>query len=72
MAAARGPRRILVTGGAGFIGSHICQRLLDEGCSVIAFDNLTTGSIDNIEPLLGHPRFEFQHYDVTNFLYVEG
>jgi dTDP-glucose 4,6-dehydratase len=72
MAGARGLRRILVTGGAGFIGSHICQRLLDEGCAVIAFDNLTTGSIDNIEPLLGHPRFEFQHYDVTNFLYVEG
>jgi dTDP-glucose 4,6-dehydratase len=63
-------RRILVTGGAGFIGSHLCQRLLDDGCSVIAYDNLLTGRIENIEPLLGHPRFEFQHYDVTNFLYV--
>jgi dTDP-glucose 4,6-dehydratase len=63
-------QRILVTGGAGFIGSHLCHRLLDEGCSVIAFDNLLTGRIQNIEPLLGHPRFEFQHYDVTNFLYV--
>jgi dTDP-glucose 4,6-dehydratase len=62
--------RILVTGGAGFIGSHLCQRLLDDGCSVIAYDNLLTGRIENIEPLLGHPRFEFQHYDVTNFLYV--
>jgi len=65
-------KRILVTGGAGFIGSHICHRLLDEGCSVIAFDNLLTGSIDNIASLLGHPRFEFQHYDVTNFLYIDG
>jgi len=65
-------KRILVTGGAGFIGSHICRRLLDEGCQVIAYDNLLTGSMTNIAPLLGHPRFEFQHYDVTNFLYVDG
>ncbi|MCH8889620.1 MAG: SDR family oxidoreductase [Myxococcales bacterium] len=65
-------KRILVTGGAGFIGSHICHTLLDKGCRVVAYDNLLTGSIDNIEPLLGHPGFEFQHYDVTNFLYVGG
>ena len=63
---------MLVTGGAGFIGSHLCRRLIDEGCDVIAFDNLLTGRVENIEPLLGHERFEFQHYDVTNFLYVEG
>jgi dTDP-glucose 4,6-dehydratase len=69
---ARELKRILVTGGAGFIGSHICHRLLDEGCRVIAYDNLLTGSMTNIAPLLGHPRFEFQHYDVTNFLYVDG
>jgi len=72
MAEEREMKRILVTGGAGFIGSHICHRLLDECCEVIAYDNLLTGSMKNIAPLLGHPRFEFQHYDVTNFLYVDG
>jgi dTDP-glucose 4,6-dehydratase len=72
MDGARELKRILVTGGAGFIGSHICRRLLDEGCRVIAYDNLLTGSMENIAPLLGHQRFEFQHYDVTNFLYVDG
>ena len=72
MGEARELKRVLVTGGAGFIGSHICRRLLDEGCRVIAYDNLLTGSMGNIAPLLGHPRFEFQHYDVTNFLYVDG
>ena len=66
------PRRALVTGGAGFIGSHLCQRLIDEGYFVIAFDNLLTGRVANIDPLLGHERFEFRHYDVTNYLHVEG
>lgn len=64
--------RALVTGGAGFIGSHLCRRLIDEGYDVIAFDNLLTGRVENIRSLLGHERFEFQHYDVTNYLHIDG
>jgi dTDP-glucose 4,6-dehydratase len=67
-----GAPRALVTGGAGFIGSHLCARLLDEGYHVIAFDNLLTGRVENIRHLLPHERFEFQHYDVTNYLHVDG
>jgi dTDP-glucose 4,6-dehydratase len=66
------PRRVLVTGGAGFIGSHLCARLLEEGATVIAMDNLLTGRVSNIAPLLGHERFSFLHYDVTNYLHVDG
>jgi len=72
MSSERRIQRVLVTGGAGFIGSHLCERLLEQGCEVLAFDNLLTGKMDNIEHLLGHPRFSFQHYDVTNYLYVSG
>jgi dTDP-glucose 4,6-dehydratase len=63
-------RRVLVTGGAGFIGSHLCDRLLAEGCRVLAFDNLLTGRMENVEHLLGNPNFDFEHYDVTNYLHV--
>jgi dTDP-glucose 4,6-dehydratase len=63
---------VLVTGGAGFIGSHLCDRLLAEGCQVLAFDNLLTGRMENVAHLLGNPDFEFEHYDVTNYLYVSG
>jgi len=72
MAASRRLRRVLVTGGAGFIGSHLCDRLLAEGCHVLAFDNLLTGRMENIQKLLGQAGFDFEHYDVTNYLYVSG
>ena len=64
--------RILITGGAGFIGSHLCDRLLAEGHEVIAMDNLSTGSVDNIAHLAGHGRFHFIKHDVTDYLFVEG
>ncbi len=64
-------KRILVTGGAGFLGSHLCDRLLAEGHEVVCADNLFTGSKRNIEHLHAHPRFEFMRHDVTFPLYVE-
>lgn len=64
-------KRVLVTGGAGFLGSHLCDRLLADGCDVICADNLFTGSKDNIRHLLGNPYFEYIRHDVTQPLYVE-
>ncbi len=64
-------RRVCVTGGAGFLGSHLCDRLLREGNDVICVDNLFTGSKDNIRHLLGEPYFEFIRHDVINPIYVE-
>ncbi|HXF60381.1 MAG TPA: UDP-glucuronic acid decarboxylase family protein [Caldilineaceae bacterium] len=64
--------RILVTGGAGFLGSHLVDRLLAEGHDVIAMDNLITGSTDNIAHLAGNRRFLFIHHDVTNYIYIKG
>lgn len=64
--------RILITGGAGFIGSHLCDRYLEAGHDVIAMDNLRTGSTDNIAHLAGHPRFSFIKHDVTQYIYVAG
>jgi len=64
--------RILITGGAGFIGSHLGDRLLAEGHSVIAVDNLITGSTRNIEHLAGRDDFLFIKHDVTNYIYIEG
>jgi dTDP-glucose 4,6-dehydratase len=65
-------RRALVTGGAGFLGSHLCERLLDDGLEVVCMDNLITGSITNVEQLFGRDGFVFVHHDVTNFIHVAG
>jgi dTDP-glucose 4,6-dehydratase len=64
--------RVLITGGAGFLGSHLCDRFLAEGHEVIAMDNLITGTTSNIEHLAGHERFLFIKHDVTNYIYIEG
>jgi UDP-glucuronate decarboxylase len=64
-------RRVLVTGGAGFLGSHLCERLLADGHDVLCVDNLFTGTKDNIDHLRQNPRFEFLRHDVTFPLYVE-
>ncbi len=64
--------RIVVTGGAGFIGSHLADRLVGEGHEVIALDNFSTGHGRNIAHLLGNARFRFIHYDVTQYIYVDG
>ena len=63
--------RVLVTGGAGFIGSFLCERLLDSGAEVLCVDNFFTGSRTNVAHLLGHPRFELMRHDVTFPLFVE-
>ncbi|WP_046117183.1 UDP-glucuronic acid decarboxylase family protein [Ensifer aridi] len=63
--------RVLVTGGCGFIGSHLCERLIESGADVLCVDNFFTGSRANVEELLSHPRFELLRHDVTMPLYVE-
>ena len=65
-------KKVLITGGAGFLGSHLCDRFINEGCTVIAMDNLLTGDISNIEHLMGHPDFEFAHHDVSKYVHVSG
>jgi dTDP-glucose 4,6-dehydratase len=65
-------KRVLITGGAGFLGSHLCEHFLAKDSSVIAVDNLLTGSLSNIERLMPHPRFQFIKMDVTNYLHVPG
>jgi dTDP-glucose 4,6-dehydratase len=64
--------RVLITGGAGFLGSHLCDLFLERGHEVIAMDNLLTGSLDNIGHLFGRQGFQFVHHDVTNFIHVPG
>lgn len=65
-------KRVLVTGGAGFLGSHLCDKFIAEGYFVIAMDNLITGNKKNIEHLFKHPNFEFYHHDVSRFVHVPG
>ena len=64
-------KRVLVTGGAGFLGSHVCDRLVADGCDVLCADNFFSGTKDNIAHLIGNPRFELLRHDVTFPLYVE-
>ena len=64
-------KRVLITGGAGFLGSHLSERLLKDGCDVICLDNFYSGTKDNIQHLLGNPHFELMRHDVTFPLYVE-
>ncbi|TVR17909.1 MAG: SDR family oxidoreductase [Balneolaceae bacterium] len=64
--------RVLITGGAGFLGSHLCDRYHNEGWDVICMDNLITGAESNISHLIGKERFEFIKYDVTNYIHVDG
>ncbi len=65
-------KRILVTGGAGFLGSHLCERFLGEGHEVLCMDNLVTGDLRNVEALMSHERFHFVHQDVTEYIHVSG
>ena len=63
-------KRVMVTGGAGFLGSHLCERLLEKGCDVLCVDNYYTGSKRNIAHLLKNPYFEIYRHDITFPLYV--
>jgi dTDP-glucose 4,6-dehydratase len=65
-------KRVLITGAAGFLGSHLCDKFIAEGFHVIGMDNLITGNINNIEHLMPHPNFEFHHHDVSKFVHVAG
>ena len=64
--------RILITGAAGFLGSHLSDRYIEDGHHVVGMDNLITGNMDNIAHLIGHERFEFIKHDVSNYIYVAG
>lgn len=64
--------RVLITGGSGFIGSHLVDRLLSEGHRVVAMDNLVTGDLSNIEAHRSNPRFEFIYHDVSNHIHIAG
>ncbi|MFN3781363.1 MAG: GDP-mannose 4,6-dehydratase, partial [Candidatus Kapaibacteriota bacterium] len=63
---------VVITGGAGFLGSHLCDRFIQNGDEVIAIDNFLTGDADNIAHLFGHKKFKFIFYDITNFTHIPG
>ncbi|HUM45770.1 MAG TPA: GDP-mannose 4,6-dehydratase, partial [Chitinophagales bacterium] len=65
-------KRILITGAAGFIGSHLCDRFVNEGFQVIGMDNLITGDMKNIEHLVPLPNFQFYHHDISKFIHIPG
>ena len=65
-------KKVLITGSAGFLASHLCDRFLSEGFHVVGMDNLVTGTMQNMEHMMGHPKFDFYHYDVTKFVHVPG
>ena len=65
-------KRVLITGAAGFLGSHLCDRFIKEGYFVIGMDNLITGDLKNLQHLFKHPHFEFYHHDVSKFVFVPG
>jgi dTDP-glucose 4,6-dehydratase len=65
-------KRVLITGAAGFLGSHLCDRFIKESCDVIGMDNLVTGDLRNIEHLFKLPQFDFYHHDITKFIHVPG
>jgi dTDP-glucose 4,6-dehydratase len=65
-------KRVLITGAAGFLGSHLCDYFIEKGCEVIGMDNLITGQLKNIEHLIKLPQFEFYHHDVSKFVHVPG
>ena len=64
--------RAVVTGGAGFLGSHLCERLLDDGYDVVCLDSFLTGTADNVAHLIGNPRFSLVRVDVTEYIHVPG
>lgn len=65
-------KKVLITGAAGFLGSHLCDRFIAEGCHVIGMDNLITGDMKNLEHLLPQPQFEFYHHDVSKYIHIPG
>src|SRR5690606_28467 len=65
-------KRVLITGAAGFLGSHLCDRFIKEGYRVVGMDNLITGNIDNLEHLFPLEEFEFYNHDVSNYVHVSG